>query len=51
MGMLIRQQLSQTETIETSEIEEELTEEDIQKLREIAKKVKSKGVSSHSLSR
>ena len=42
MGMLIRQQLSQTETIETSEIEEELTEEDIQKLREIAKKVRGK---------
>jgi len=50
MGMLIRQQLAQTETIETTEIEEELTEEDLQRLKEIAKKVRGKRVSSHSLS-
>jgi len=42
MGMLIRQQLSQTQIEETTEIEEELTEEDIKRLREIAKKVRGK---------
>jgi len=42
MGMLLRQQLGQTQIEETIDTEEELTEEDLAKLKEIAKKVRGK---------
>ena len=42
MGMLIRQQLGQTQIEEPIDTEEELTEEDLAKLKEIAKKVRGK---------
>lgn len=42
MSMLMRQQLEQRQIITEEEIEEELTEEDLEKLREIAKKVRGK---------